>query len=166
MELFDRKGCLTDEGLQALMNGELDELGRLEAADHLAYCDRCIDRYTALLSKDRLQTPEQSVVSPVMKSLWVRIMRNTLGRAAVAGVAAVLALTLWGSGGLQKAVNSRNQIPTRQEGLQQPVVAQAWDAAESWLDELFTNASSALSAPAEDGGDAAPDGRTQPTRGA
>ena len=32
MELFDEKGCLTDEGLQALTGGQLDEMGRLEAA--------------------------------------------------------------------------------------------------------------------------------------
>lgn len=50
MELFDKNGCLTDEGLQALQAGGLDELGRLETAEHLAYCDKCMDRYTALLA--------------------------------------------------------------------------------------------------------------------
>lgn len=50
MELFDKNGCLTDEGLQALQAGGLDELGRLETAEHLAYCDQCMDRYTALLA--------------------------------------------------------------------------------------------------------------------
>lgn len=50
MELFDKNGCLTDEGLQALQAGGLDELGRLEAAEHLSYCDKCMDRYTALLT--------------------------------------------------------------------------------------------------------------------
>ena len=39
MELFDKNGCLTDEGLQALQAGGLDELGRLETAEHLSYCD-------------------------------------------------------------------------------------------------------------------------------
>ena len=49
MELFDKNGCLTDEGLQALQAGGLDELGRLETAEHLSYCDKCMDRYTCLL---------------------------------------------------------------------------------------------------------------------
>ena len=53
MELFDKNGCLTDEGLQALQAGRLDELGRLETAEHLAYCDKCMDRYTALLTEMR-----------------------------------------------------------------------------------------------------------------
>lgn len=55
MELFDAKGCLSEEGLQALVGGQLDETQRLEAAEHLAYCDRCMDRYTALLTDDVLE---------------------------------------------------------------------------------------------------------------
>ena len=47
MELFDQNGCLTEEGLHAVIGGQLDELGRLEAAEHLSYCDKCMDRYTA-----------------------------------------------------------------------------------------------------------------------
>ena len=46
MELFRDDGCFTEEGLHALLCGQLDEMGRLEAAEHLAYCDRCMDRYT------------------------------------------------------------------------------------------------------------------------
>ena len=52
MELFDQNGCLTEEGLHAVIGGQLDELGRLEAAEHLSYCDKCMDRYTALLTAD------------------------------------------------------------------------------------------------------------------
>lgn len=39
-----------------------------------------------------------------MGTIWARLMQNTYGRAAVAGVAAVLALTLWRSGALQQIV--------------------------------------------------------------
>ena len=31
MELFDEKGCLTDEGLQALTGGQLDEMGKQQS---------------------------------------------------------------------------------------------------------------------------------------
>ena len=47
MELFREDGCMTDAGFRAMMDGQLDELGRLEAAEHLSYCDQCMDRYTA-----------------------------------------------------------------------------------------------------------------------
>ena len=91
-------GCLSDEGLHALTAGQLDELGRLEAAEHLAYCDKCTDRYTALLTADALADPPRDVRRTVMSTIWVRLMQSTYGRAAVAGVAAVLALTMWRTG--------------------------------------------------------------------
>ena len=94
MELFREDGCLSDNGLHALTAGQLDELGRLEAAEHLAYCDKCTDRYTALLTADALADPPRDVRRTVMSTIWVRLMQNTWGRAAVAGVAAVLAFTI------------------------------------------------------------------------
>jgi len=110
MELFDTNGCLTDEGLQALQTGQLDELGRLEAAEHLAYCDKCTDRYTALLTADVLQEPPRSAHKAVMAAIWVRLMQNTWGRAAVAGVAAVLAFAMWRSGTVGQLLDFRQQL--------------------------------------------------------
>ena len=104
MELFREDGCMTDAGFRAMMDGQLDELGRLEAAEHLSYCDQCMDRYTALLTADALETPPKSMQGAVMGTIWARLMQNTYGRAAVAGVAAVLALTLWRSGALQQII--------------------------------------------------------------
>ena len=89
MELFREDGCLTDEGLLAVTKGGLDELGRLETAEHLSYCDRCMDRYTALLTADALETPPKPLRGAVMSNIWVRLMQNTYGRVAVASVAAV-----------------------------------------------------------------------------
>lgn len=37
-KLFDAEGHLTDEGLYALKDGTLDDLGALEAAEHLTFC--------------------------------------------------------------------------------------------------------------------------------
>ena len=47
-ELFLENGHLSDAGLAALRDGQLDELARLEAAEHLSFCDACLDRYLAL----------------------------------------------------------------------------------------------------------------------
>ncbi len=101
LELFREDGCLTDAGFRAMMDGQLDELGRLEAAEHLSYCDQCMDRYTALLTADALEQPPRcagrgdghDLGSADAEYLW---------QGAVAGVAAVLALTLWRSGALQQ----------------------------------------------------------------
>ena len=82
MELFDAKGCLSKEGLQALIDGQLDELQRLEAAEHLAYCDRCMDRYTALLTDDVLEQPPRSARGAVMGTIWIRLEQHTMAEAA------------------------------------------------------------------------------------
>lgn len=110
MELFSENGCLTDEGLQALTAGQLDEMGRLEAAEHLSCCDKCMDRYTALLTADALETPPHSAHKAVMAAIWVRLMQNTWGRAAVAGVAAVLAFTMWRSGTIDQLLDFRQEL--------------------------------------------------------
>ena len=110
MESFRNDGCLSDEGLHALIAGQLDELGRLEAAEHLAYCDKCTDRYTALLTADALSDPPRSVRRTVMGTIWVRLMQNTWGRAAVAAVAAVLALTMWRTGTLEQILSTGETV--------------------------------------------------------
>lgn len=112
MELFDQNGCLTEEGLHAVIGGQLDELGRLEAAEHLSYCDKCMDRYTALLTADVLEEPPRSARGAVMGTIWVRLMQNTWGRAAVAAVAAVLALTLWRSGTVTQILEGTRDLET------------------------------------------------------
>ena len=100
MELFRDDGCLTDEGLRALIDGQLDELGRLEAAEHLAYCGRCLGRYTALLEGGALETPPRDLCRPVGRAVLIRVMNNLYGRMAVASVAALLALSIWRGGSL------------------------------------------------------------------
>lgn len=124
MELFREDGCMTDAGFRAMMDGRLDELGRLEAAEHLSYCDQCMDRYTALLTADALETPPKNMQGAVVGTIWARLMQNTYGRAAVAGVAAVLALTLWRSGALQQIIQygagRENVLETDQSQLWEP----------------------------------------------
>ena len=112
MEWFRDDGCLTDEGLRALTAGQLDELGRLETAEHLSYCDACMDRYTALLTADALETPPRSMRGTVMSTIWVRLMQNTYGRVAVASVAAVLALTMWKTDALGQITRLGSELNT------------------------------------------------------
>ena len=73
MELFREDGCLSDEGLHALTAGQLDELGRLEAAEHLSYCDKCTDRYTALLTADALDLLAMKLRTPLQVQLHLTL---------------------------------------------------------------------------------------------
>ena len=63
-ELFDREGCLTDFALRTLMeDGQLEELERLEIAEHLSFCDRCVARYGQLLEQRPLEAPPEPLAA-------------------------------------------------------------------------------------------------------
>ena len=128
MELFDPAGHLTDGALLALAHEEVpDELARLEMAEHLAYCDQCLHRYTALLAESPLLTPAHSC----RESLWRRVRARTLrlltSRYATAAAAVALALTvLWGSAAVP--------LPKRPSLPEVPQRLQSWP--QRWSDSL------------------------------
>ena len=97
-ELFRPDGHLTDEGLRARVGGELDELGRLEAAEHLSFCDACLVRYTALLEGDVLQEPPTDQTLPVMRRLRRRAAQALMSRYTAAAAAVLITGTLWYTG--------------------------------------------------------------------
>lgn len=122
MELFRENGCLTDEALRQLIDGQLDEMGRLEAAEHLSFCDACLERYTALLTDDALETPQQPLAPKILTRVRQRVLRLFVNRYAVGAAAAVLALTLWGTGVFDRmvpqatfAVNETTQAQSEDE---------------------------------------------------
>ena len=97
--VFREDGHLSDGALAALAGNEdrFDELERLEIAEHLAFCDYCLQRYTLALEDGALLVPERSC----QKALWARIrsraLRLVTSRYATAAAAVALALTvLWG----------------------------------------------------------------------
>lgn len=97
--VFREDGHLSGEALEALAKNEdrFDELERLEIAEHLAFCDYCLQRYTMALEDGALLVPERSC----RKALWARVrgraLRLATSRYATAAAAVALALTvLWG----------------------------------------------------------------------
>ena len=139
MEQFDPAGHLTDGALLALAHEEVpDELARLEMAEHLAYCDQCLHRYTALLAEAPLLTPAHSC----RESLWRRVRARTLrlltSRYATAAAAVALALTvLWGSAAVP--LPKRPSLPEVPQRLQS--CPQRWsdslDGALSRFNDMF-----------------------------
>lgn len=105
-ELFLESGHLSDEGLKALIQGTLDETGRLEAAEHLSFCDECLVRYTGMLSEDVQLEPPQSVTLPVMRRLRKRTFRMLASRYTAAAAAVMIAGALWYSGVLTGAAEA------------------------------------------------------------
>lgn len=98
MELFDHAGHLTEEALHGLCAETLDEMGRLEAAEHLSYCDPCLERYTALLTGDALLQPAHPLKAPVLQRVRRRALSVLCNQYTAYAAAACLALVLWGTG--------------------------------------------------------------------
>lgn len=102
MDIFRHDGHLTDQALAALAAGEpLDETVRLEIAEHLAFCDLCLQRYTDALADTELLTPEQSCRESLWRRIRARAAQLFLNRYSAAAAAVALALiVLWGSAGV------------------------------------------------------------------
>ena len=93
--LFDTAGCLTQSGLAARGDDRLDDLGRLEAAEHLTFCDRCLARYTALLESIQLSAPMRDLIPQVQALMRLRAFRVMTNRYVSVAAAIALALALW-----------------------------------------------------------------------
>ena len=130
--IFREDGHLSDGALTALARNEdrFDELERLEIAEHLAFCDHCLQRYDLALEDGALLVPERSC----QRALWARIrsraLRMVTSRYATAAAAVALALTvLWGG---QEIRFSRPAPPEARPRLAERL--QGWP--ERWNDAL------------------------------
>lgn len=98
-KLFDAEGHLTDAGLYALKDGTLDDLGALEAAEHLSFCDYCLLRYTALIeaAPEAMKQPMRDLIPQVQSLMRLRSFRIMTNRYVSAAAAVVLGFVLWGA---------------------------------------------------------------------
>lgn len=94
----DETGCLTAFGLESLVKGSLEELERLEASEHLAYCDLCVERYTALLTEETLLEAPDTMKQSVLSALRKKAAKVFVNRYFHMAVAASLTLVLWSTG--------------------------------------------------------------------
>ncbi len=105
MTAFCDDGHLSDGALAALAENreDFDELERLEIAEHLAFCDECLCRYTALLEDGTaLLVPEHSCRKSLWSRIRVRAIQTAVSRYATAGAAVTLALmVLWSGRGVE-----------------------------------------------------------------
>ena len=98
MELFQTDGHLTNEGLQAVIDGGLNELESLEASEHLGFCGLCLERYLTLMDDVPLLEPAAPIKDNVMRRIGRKAKRVLFSRYATVAAAACLTLVLWGTG--------------------------------------------------------------------
>lgn len=147
MELFGTDGHLTQAGLEALVANELDEMGRLEAAEHLSFCDSCLVVYTELLCDDSLMTPKKELKPGIMRRLRQKAGRVMWSRYGTAVAAAALALVMWGVGTLALPAIQRQRNDTGDQqvaadadagtGQSTPDAAPAAEAGDESLGDRF-----------------------------
>lgn len=115
MKIFQSDGHLRQEALYALaQNQPLEELERLEIAEHLAFCDHCLQRYTHALGDNALLTPAHSCRETVLQRIRSRTLHILSSRYATAAAAVALALTfLWSDHPVPKIIMTER--PTLEE---------------------------------------------------
>ncbi len=97
-ERFTKSGHLTNFALRQLVEGQMDELGRLEAAEHLAYCDACLDRYTRLLTDDVLLEAPDLLREGILAKIRRRARQLWMNKYFSAALAACIAMIMWVTG--------------------------------------------------------------------
>lgn len=113
MEAFRPDGHLSEDALVRLARNEegFDGLERLEIAEHLTFCDYCLQRYTGILETAPLLVPRKSC----QRSLWNRVrfrsLRLAAGRYATAAAAVALTLTVLWSGEARNFIRSVPALP-------------------------------------------------------
>ena len=123
--------------------GRLDELGSLEAAEHLTFCDYCLARYTALIESapEKLKQPMRDLIPQVQALMRLRSFRIMTNRYVSTAAAVMLAFALWrfgffgGVGTVQKPVQQLPDVTPR------VTVSQAlggmFDSMSSGLSNMF-----------------------------
>jgi len=137
MKMFNPDGHLTNQALQALNTSVLDELSRLEAAEHLSFCDQCLLRYTEVLEQGQLITPPDTLKPKILAELRRRSLRLFSSRYATAVAAAGLALVLWSGGVFGALMPDIQQTPPQKAAQEQTALfAQADKLVETMNDRL------------------------------
>ncbi len=101
-EIFNNKGCLTEYAFSQLeTNQNLDELTRLEIAEHLAYCDSCLLQYTNYLAQtdtQQLLQPSKDLTKTVLSKIKTTAYKIMFNRYVTVVAAASFALVFTFSG--------------------------------------------------------------------
>ena len=97
--LFNDNGCLSDAAFEALIhNRPLDDLERLEIAEHLSFCDACTEKYARLLDESLLISPVEPVAPTVMQRIRQRARKLFVNKYATVVAAASFAIIFWNLG--------------------------------------------------------------------
>jgi hypothetical protein len=106
----------------------LDEMTRLEVAEHLGFCDECLMRYTGMLCDDALLSPAQPVAPRVVQRLRRKTVHVGWLRYGTVAAAACMAVVMWGAGShLLAQQDPQPDLVPQQEQRQDTSFWQQWE---------------------------------------
>lgn len=144
MKTFDKNGHITDEGFALLTAGEPEELLRYELAEHLDYCDLCVDRYSLLLSGETMLTVPEDLSESVMAGIRRRAITIFTSQAAKVCAAACLAIVIWCGGIFGDDITARGEQLSKKVAAGGTSLSQmafgVGDAIGNWLNGFSINA--------------------------
>lgn len=97
-DVFTAGGHLTGEALHGLATEGLEELSRLEVAEHLSFCDECVQKYTEFLSTGELIQPPRALHENVIRLIRRKTKLFLCNRYSAAAAAACFAIVFWLTG--------------------------------------------------------------------
>ena len=138
MKLFSQDGHLTSEGLEALVREELDETARMEAAEHLDFCDLCVERYADLLTEAVEIAPPPELSLTVMVRLRKRLRMVFFNRFTRVSVAAAMAIVIWMGSFSTEGLLSRSTSLIASYSENEAAISQAISDLGEGMDNFFT----------------------------
>lgn len=97
-EFFNRDGHLTDYAIKSIINDDVNELQRLEFAEHTSFCDECLTKYINSIDNTELMTPPETVEKQIIKRISNNKRRFRINQYFSMAVAACFALIFWVTG--------------------------------------------------------------------
>lgn len=97
-DIFNDDGHISDFGFYRLQKNELNEIQSLEIAEHLSFCDKCIEKYTSILSDSNLLEPPETFTISTLKKIKKKITQFICNKYFSVAIAAGFAIFLWISG--------------------------------------------------------------------
>lgn len=109
-ELFDKEGHLTDTAFVLLDNNKLDDLQRLEIAEHNSFCDKCLDRYISYVEKSELMTPSELMKKKIENKIFVINKKLCLNQYISIAIAACFTMLFWVTGAFNISYGNHNLV--------------------------------------------------------
>lgn len=109
-ELFDNDGHLTDIAFMLLDSNKLDDLQRLEIAEHNSFCDECLDRYIGYVEKSELMIPSEVMKKKIENKILVSNRKLYLNQYISVAIAACFTMLFWVTGAFNISYNNCNLV--------------------------------------------------------